>query len=365
MKYPLSTAWNWSLRLSLLWLVAATSPYGWAIEQPQPPPADGLSPTQEAPPRGSTKSSTKPSAKTSAKQDGNAGDSKGDSAKKSPAKKSPAKKPSESAGKPVGAEQAFIRTVKGANNQIVKLQTAVVTYKAAAGPYSGAEVDLIGAIHIADKTYFKNLNSMFRSYEALLYEMVSDPEMVKQLDNVRAKDRSAISALQSGMKDMLGLSFQLEEIDYQAKNFVHADMNPEEFSQSLNERQEGIMQFMMRSMGSSLALQSSKKGGDLNMLSALLSGNRELAMKRVVAEQMEQMDGQLAAIAGDDGKSTLITERNAKALEVLKKELDAGKKRLGIFYGAGHFKHMHEEMVQQFQMKPTKTIWLDAWDMQN
>ncbi len=102
----------------------------------------------------------------------------------------------------------------------------MVTYKADKGPYAGAEVDLIGAVHIADKSYYKTLNEMFRSYEALLYEMVTDPEMVKQLKKGNVKDRSAISALQGGMKEALGLSFQLEEIDYDAKNFVHADMNP-------------------------------------------------------------------------------------------------------------------------------------------
>ena len=69
-----------------------------------------------------------------------------------------------------------------------------------------------------------------------------------------------------GMKDMLGLSFQLDAIDYQAKNFVHADMDPKEFTQSLSERQEGLMQFLMRSMGSSLALQSSQKSNDIDML---------------------------------------------------------------------------------------------------
>lgn len=322
-------------------LVLATS--GWALSSAQEV-------TREAPPGTKSKPATKVDDKASPK---NA------DAKKSDGKKVDAQHES----KPEGAEQTFVRTVKGDNKQVVSLQTAVVTYKAASGPYTGAEVDLIGAIHIADKAYYKALNEMFRSYDALLYEMVTNPEMVKELKNGQAKDRSPISALQGGMKDMLGLSFQLEEVDYQAKNFVHADMNPEQFSESLNQRQEGLMQFMMRSMGSSVAMQSSKKGGDLNLLSAMLSGNRELGMKRVFAEQMEQMDGQLAAIAGDDGKSTLITERNAKALEVLKRELDAGKKRLGIFYGAGHFKHMHEELVKQFQMQPVKTIWLDAWDM--
>lgn len=259
-------------------------------------------------------------------------------------------------------EQKFVRTIAGDNGKPVMLQTAVATYKAKSGPYAGAEVDLIGAIHIADKAYFKKLNELFKGYDALLYEMVTDPKMVKQL-NTDANDRSAVSALQSGMKDMLGLSFQLDEVNYQAKNFVHADMNPDEFTQSLSQRQEGLMQFMMRSMGSSLAMQGSRKSNDLDMLSALFSGNRELALKRVLADQIEQMDGQLAAIAGDDGKSTLITERNTKALEVLKREMDAGKKRLGIFYGAGHFRHMSEQLEKQFQMKAVKTEWLDAWDM--
>lgn len=259
-------------------------------------------------------------------------------------------------------ELAFVRTLKDDDGTPVVLQTAIVTYKADSGKYAGAQVDLIGAIHIADKAYFENLNKRFKAYDALLYEMVADPKMVKRI-KANAEDRSAVSAVQSGMKDMLGLSFQLDLIDYQAKNFVHADMNPEQFTQSLSERQEGLMQFIMRSMGSSLALQSSRKSNDLDVLGALFSGNRELALKRVLSEQIEEMDGQLAAISGEDGKSTLITERNAKALEVLKGELDGGKKRLGIFYGAGHLPHMSEELAAQFKMHPVKTQWLDAWDM--
>lgn len=259
-------------------------------------------------------------------------------------------------------EQKFVRTLSDDKGKAVLLQTGIVTYKARSGPYVGAQVDLIGAIHIADKAYFQKLNELFKGYDAILYEMVADPEAFKQVA-ASSKDRSPVSALQSGMKELLGLTFQLDEIDYQAKNFVHADMNPEEFAESLSQRQEGIMQFIMRSMGSSLALQGSGKTNDIDMLSALFSSNRELALKRVLAEQIEQMDGQLAAISGDDGKSTLITERNTKALEVLKRELEAGKKKLGIFYGAGHFRDMGEQLEKQFQMRPVKTEWLDAWSM--
>ena len=259
-------------------------------------------------------------------------------------------------------EQKFVRTINDDKGKPVVLQTAIVTYKADSGPYVGIQVDLIGAIHIADKQYFQKLNELFKGYDALLYEMVADPDAVKQV-SAEAKDRSAVSAVQSGMKDMLGLSFQLDEVDYQAKNFVHADMNPSEFTASLSERREGIMQFLMRSMGSSMALQGSGKSNDLDMLTALFSSNRELALKRVLATQIEQMDGQLAAISGEDGKSTLITERNRKALDVLKREIDSGKKKLGIFYGAGHFRDMSDQLEKRFQMRPVKTQWIDAWNM--
>ncbi len=37
-------------------------------------------------------------------------------------------------------------------------------------------VDLIGAVHVAHKEYFQDLNRRFRSYDALLYELVADPD---------------------------------------------------------------------------------------------------------------------------------------------------------------------------------------------
>lgn len=261
-----------------------------------------------------------------------------------------------------GAKTEFVRVLKGKNDTPLSLQTAIVTYKASTGKHTGAEVALIGAIHIAEKSYYARLNEIFKKYDAILYEMVADPGAMKPKPG-QGGGHSPVSSLQMGMKDLLGLSFQLEEIDYQAKNLVHADMNPEEFSESMKSRQEGIFQILMRSMGSGLALQGSGKTNDLDVLSAFFSSNRELALKRALADQFGVMEGQMAALQGDDGKSTLITERNAKALEVLSRELNAGKKKLGIFYGAGHFKHMDEQLRKEYSMQPVETQWLDAWNL--
>ncbi len=274
-------------------------------------------------------------------------------------RKSESKKPV--ASKP-NTDQEFVRLLKSDKNKPVALQTAVTTYVAANGRAEGLQVALIGAIHIGEKAYYAELNKRFKEYDAVLYEMVADPNQVPTKAS-EAGSRSAVSSLQMGMKDLLGLAFQLDEINYRAKNFVHADMNPEEFADSMKNRQEGMLQILMRSMGSGLALQGSGKANDLGMITAFFSSNRELALKRALAEQFELLGGQMAAIEGDDGKSTLITERNSKALDVLRGQIKAGKTNLAIFYGAGHFKHMDVELRNEFKLRPTKVEWLDAWDL--
>lgn len=254
----------------------------------------------------------------------------------------------------------FLRVDKD-GKKLKALQTANVTYRRI-GEDAGPEVTLIGAVHIAEATYYSRLNTVFRQFDSLLYEMVMDPEM--GVPEPEESGLSPVSTIQVGMKDALGLEFQLDQIDYKAKNFVHADMTPKEFFDTMNKRKEGLLQMFARSLGSSLAMQSSGKGtGDIELLAALVSDDREKGLRRALAQQMQMMDGQMAALTGEDGKSTLITERNAKAFEVLKQELDAGKQKVGVFYGAGHLKDMHERLVKEFGMEPVKTEWLDAWDL--
>ncbi len=254
----------------------------------------------------------------------------------------------------------FVRVFKE-NKQPQALQTAVVTYRKP-GDTSGVEVTLIGAVHIGEPTYYSKLNQLFRTYDALLYELVADPEM--GVPDPEERGMSPVSSIQVGLKDTLALTFQLDEIDYKAKNFVHADMTPTEFFNMMESRKEGLLQMVVRSIGSGIAMQSSGKSSDIDLLAALVSDDRPKAMRRAFADQMGMMDGQMAAITGEDGKSTLITERNAKALRVLQREIDAGKKKLGIFYGAGHLKDMHERLERDFGMLPVETKWLNAWELQ-
>lgn len=255
-------------------------------------------------------------------------------------------------------EQEFMRVLE-VDGKPKALQTAVAKYKRV-GSDDGVEVSLIGAVHIAESTYYSELNQLFRGYDSLLFEMVMDP--AGGMPDPEEQGVSPVSMIQVGMKDTLGLTFQLDEVDYKAENFVHADMTPKEFFECMESRKEGVMQMLLRSMGAGLAQQSTGKSNDIEVLAALLSQDK-LALRRAFAEQMEMADGQMAALTGKDGKSVLITERNAKAFEVLQEQLDDGKEKIGVFYGAGHLKDMDKRLREEFGLELVEVKWLDAWNL--
>ena len=252
----------------------------------------------------------------------------------------------------------FIRVKRDKRKRPISLDTSIVTYKSRK---SNAQIDLIGAVHVGDQSYYDALNKRFRDYDVLLYELVA-PEGAR-VPQGGGKSQHPVGQMQQGLKSMLELEYQLEKIDYHAKNFVHADMTPEEFSKSMKDRNESFLQIMFRMMGQASAQQSKGDGpSDFDLLFALFSKDRARRLKQAMAVQFEDIEGQMKALQGPEG-STLISERNKKALAVLKKQLANGKKKIGIFYGAGHFPDMSKRLADDFGFVPVSENWLEAWDM--
>lgn len=259
----------------------------------------------------------------------------------------------------------FLRIKKDENDEPIALQTTVSQYRIASGAFTNAEVDLIGAVHVGEHDYYAELNQRFKNYDALLFELVADPNVSLSRSK---KDRGVynpLSAMQVGMKDALNLKFQLDEVDYKAKNFVHADMTPKEFVTDMERRKDGLFSMAARLIGSSIAASGTPEtaGADGRILAALMSKNRTVALRQVMAEQFDSMEIQMSGFADDQGKSTLVTERNRKTMEVLETQLKLGKRKLGIFYGAAHLKDMDRRLVNDFKAVPGEVIWLDAWKL--
>ena len=259
-------------------------------------------------------------------------------------------------------EVEFLRLRRDETKEPIAMETAIATYE---GTSNGKNVvvDLIGAVHIGEKSYYDALNKAFETYDVVLYELVA-PRDTKPV----AGQRSAhpISFMQLMMKNALSLEFQLDSVDYDKKNFVHADMTPEEFAKSMSDRGESMMQMFLRMFGQSIAMQSQDpaRNSDAQLLSAFFAKPEERAvrLKRIMASQFEDMEAATSILDGPDG-STILTERNKAALRVLKEQLDKGHDHIGIFYGAAHLPDMEERLEDEFQLKRTKTEWLAAWNL--
>ena len=243
------------------------------------------------------------------------------------------------------------------------METAIVRFVGNEGTkYAGRTVDLVGVVHIGQREYYRDLKKKLARYDVVLYELVA-PDGTRIRPEDLEERRSLLASMQTGMKDMLNLEYQLEHIDYMATNFRHADMSPDEFMKDLESRGDGLWKMAARMMGAGLATQASS-GGDAGLMLALFSSDRSMKLKQVMARQLADVDAVTAGMDDATGDNTLIKGRNRKAFEVLSEELNAGKKTVGVFYGAGHLSDMAERLENEFEMKPTTTTWLTAWDLQ-
>jgi len=261
------------------------------------------------------------------------------------------------------ARPKYIRISRDADENPLALQTAIVEFVPADPAKGNLRVDLIGAVHVGEKSYYDALNKAFEGYDVVLYELVA-PDGTRVPKGGKSSGHP-VALLQNGLKGMLGLEHQLEQVDYSKENLLHADMSPEDFAKSMEERNESFLGMFARMWGQAIAQQSTQKNrtSDVDVLAALFSPNRSFAMKRVMAEQFENVEGVMEALEGKDG-STIITERNKVALKKLSEQIAAGKKKIAIFYGAGHLGDMEKRLLgDEFELKRSGEQWLDAWNL--
>ena len=252
----------------------------------------------------------------------------------------------------------FIRVKE--TDDSAKLQTAYFGYEK-----DGVKVDLIGAIHLADRKYYAFLNKRFADYEVLLFEMVGGEnlgggiqpaaeEMPEAGDAGEDDNLAGLRTLYGSMEKALGLTGQAGVIDYTAENFVHADLTMKEFEALQKERGESLLSFMIQA--GIAAERPSREPSSLNLMRGMLTGRTDL-VKLEMMHTMAEGDKQIDSIAGEN---VIIGDRNARCLEVLDREIAAGKKHIGIFYGAAHFPDMERRMLEKgFTRVSSK--WLTAW----
>ncbi|KAK8956915.1 hypothetical protein KSP39_PZI001515 [Platanthera zijinensis] len=294
-----------------------------------------------------------------------------------------------------------------------ELQTAVVSYRKSF-PWSllnpFLQVDLVSTIHIADKEYFDALQKELELYDCVLYEMVTSKENLenrrifgsaKRPKASRFRSFSILGFIQRQMARILALDFQLDCLDYQSDNWLHADLDFETFRMLQIEKGESLFTFArdmtLKSTKAFLQSTSISRGLDpwrSNLLRAsrvlpmplvglLIIGSVCSATENPVSEYSEmealfRLDIGAAlkiflakrltseftqSTAAVEEKSVIIGERNRVATEALQKAMDDGHKRIAVLYGGGHMPDLGRRLREEFNMVPSRVQWITAWSI--
>ncbi len=269
------------------------------------------------------------------------------------------------------SKSQFLRVLNDRNEEPLALQTAITRYRPQQGELV---VDLIGAIHIGEADYYEQLNRQFEEYDVVLYELVAPAGTRVPAGGKRTQTGQGplnlVAWLQQQAKSSLGLQSQLEKVDYQKSNLRHADMSPADISQKMAERGDSALTIGLSAMSELLRQQNVAAPSPENreMITEVANEgifelmNNPLKLKRMMASQFAQ-SGVMELGLGETLNQLLITDRNAAAIEVLRKEIATGKSKIAIFYGAAHMPDFERHLRDDFGLEKTKQVWVDAWDL--
>src|SRR5262249_9437630 len=154
---------------------------------------------------------------------------------------------------------------------------------------------------IGDKDYYKKLNKQFQQYDVVLYELVAQPGTV--IPKGGRKTDNPLSLIMQVVKMVLDLELQTERIDYTKKNFVHADLSPEQMAEAIQKRGDdpvtlllGFTADMLRQMNAREQAEKNQSKPpvanasgsleDLDIFSLILDQEGPKKLKRMLAEQL-------------------------------------------------------------------------------
>jgi hypothetical protein len=257
----------------------------------------------------------------------------------------------------------YVRLGRDEAGMPVSLQTSIVRFRPAAGAESvDLAVDLVGAVHIADVGYYEELNARFRDYDTVLYELVAPEGTRVPLGG--GERIGMVSGIQGTMAQVLDLAFQLEHIDYTRPNLIHSDLSPADISQNMAERGDSAAEYLLRALAVSMNEYARDPQGirSMGLLLALFSTDRARLLKLQLATLLLETETSTELFEGEEG-SSLIGERNKRAVNVLRERVRSGDRRIAIFFGAAHLSGIAELIESDLGLRADETTWLDAWDL--
>lgn len=240
---------------------------------------------------------------------------------------------------------------------------------------AGPRLRLVGAVHIASRAYYQDIQAVLDQADCVLFEGVSEsPDDFKRDPAARKQDH-----LYTKMADALGLITQFEGVDYRRAHFVNADLSPRQMLALLEadiaaggaaaeaaraaKAQFGELTKMMKGGGGGMA------GAMLDMMLGFVERSPKLRANLLLMLASADPASESGLGVGGKGGARLgrliLDDRNAAVLEALERqvgELGAGS-TVAVFYGAAHLRGIEDGLIRRLGYVPDATRWLTAFEV--
>lgn len=240
---------------------------------------------------------------------------------------------------------------------------------------AGPRLRLVGAIHIASRPFYADVQAVLDQADCVLFEGVSEsPDDFKRDPAARKKDH-----LYTKMADALGLITQFEGIDYRRSHFLNADLSPRQMLALLEadiaaggatadaalaaKAQFGELTKMMKGGGSGMT------GMMVNMMLGFVERSPKLRASILLMLANADPSSEPGFGAGGKGSARLgrliLDDRNEAVLDALREkvgELGSGS-TVAVFYGAAHLKGIEDGLIRRLGYIPDTTRWLTAFEV--
>lgn len=240
---------------------------------------------------------------------------------------------------------------------------------------AGPRLRLVGAVHIASRAYYQDIQGVLDQADCVLFEGVSEsPGDFKRDPAARKKDH-----LYTKMADALGLITQFEGVDYRREHFVNADLSPRQMLALLEadiaaggaaadaaraaKAQFGELTKMMKGGGDGMT------GAMINMMVAFVERSPKLRASLLL--MLASADAASESGLGMGGKGgarlgrLILEDRNAAVLEAIAHQVEdhgAGS-TIAVFYGAAHLRGIEDGLIRRLGYVPDATRWLTAFEV--
>jgi len=258
----------------------------------------------------------------------------------------------------------FIRFIPGLLDWEGELQTSIVSFSNSLG----TKLDLVSAVHLGGKGYYKKLNVEFRSKDIVLYELVAEVEQKPSINSIQSNS-SPVSFLQKAMGNFLRLSFQLEEIDYSPENFTHADLSPRQLRLAMEAKDQNLLSAFLALVATQSpeydmeesSQETIKSLNVMSLLNALTSGDHVNSLKYLFGSELGKAD-EIGLTEEIENEIPILGDRNRAVIKrLVEVTSDSEIKQIAIFYGAAHMPGIERLVMEELGYRQDSHRWLPAW----